>query len=97
MARRLYRIVIVISIALGAYLLITRATHTNVFLISIACLVFMLFSMGVHGLLAHSISPKFKETGLAYPLLMALLWAIMFLIFVFFIIPVLCPDFIFPD
>ncbi len=97
MARRLYRILIVISVALWVYLLMTRATHSSVFLISVSCFVFMLFSMGVHGLLAHSVMPKLKEPSFAYPLLMALLWGVMLLMFVFFIIPSLCPDFFFLD
>jgi len=97
MARRLYRILIVISIAIWAYLLFTRGEHSNTFLISISFLVFMMFSMGIHGLLAHSVMPKLKEPSLAYPLLMALLWGILLLLFIFFIIPALCPDFFFLD
>ncbi len=97
MARRIYRILIVISIGLGVYLFMIKETLSNSLLIMISSLIFLLLSMGIHGLIAHSVNPKLKETTLAYPLLMGILWVIIFLIFVFFIIPVLCPNFIFPD
>ncbi len=93
MARRIYRILIVISIGLGVYLFMIKETHSNSFLIIISSLIFLLLSMGIHGLIAHSVNPKLKETTLAYPLLMGLLWVILFLMFVFFIIPVFCSDF----
>jgi hypothetical protein len=97
MARRIYRIIIAVSIVLGIYLLMTRVTHSNTFLISIACFVFILFSIGVHGLIAHSLNPKLIENTVFYPLLMGLLWGVLLLLFVFFMIPSLCPDFFFLD
>ena len=96
MARRIYRILIAISIGLGVYLFMIKETHSNGFLIIISSLIFLLLSMGIHGLIAHSVNPKLKETTFAYPLLMGLLWVILFLMFVFFIIPVFCSDF-FPN
>lgn len=97
MARRIYRILIAISIGLGVLLFMIKETHSKVFLIIISSFMFLLLSMGIHGLLAHSLNPKIKESTLFYPLLMGLLWAILFLIFVFFIVPVFCPDFFFLD
>ena len=95
MARRIFRIVIVLSILLGIYIFITKDTHTNVFLITSSSIFFMLFSFGIHGLIAHSLRPKLTENNFAYPLLMGVLWGILLLLFVFFIIPALCPDFFF--
>lgn len=94
MARRIYRIVIVISILLGAYLFTIKETQSRIFLVLISSFIFMLLSFGIHGLIAHSLSPKLTENNFAYPLLMGLLWGILLLLFVFFIIPALCPDFI---
>ncbi len=95
MARRIYRLLIAISIGLGVYLFMIKGTHSTIFLIIISSLIFLLLSMGIHGLIAHSVRPKLKESTLAYPMLMGLLWVILFLLFVFFIIPIICPNFIY--
>ncbi|MCK0131601.1 hypothetical protein MWU59_08805 [Flavobacteriaceae bacterium F08102] len=93
MARRIYRILIGIAIGIGAYLILTRASHSDVFLISISSVVFLLMSVSTHGLIAHSVRPKIKEGLFGYPLLMGLVTVILFLLFIFFIIPALSPDF----
>ncbi len=94
MSRRIYRILIVISIALGVYLYTIKETHTKMFLIVISSLVFMLLNMGIHGFIAHSLKPSVKGDVIAYPLLMRALWAVLFFLFVFFILPVFCPSFL---
>lgn len=95
MARRIYRIVIVISILIGVYLFMIKETYSSTFVVLTSSFTFMLLSFGIHGLIAHSLSPKLTENKIAYPLLMGLLWGILLLLFVFFIIPALCPDFFF--
>ena len=94
MAGRIYSILIAISLGLGIYLYTIKETHSKVFLIVISSLIFTLLSMGIHGLLAHSIPPKQKGGILTYPLFMGVLWAVLFFLFVFFIIPIFCPDFL---
>ena len=94
MARRIYSILIAISLGLGVYLYTIKETHIKGFLIIISSLIFTLFSMGIHGLLAHSIAPKTKGGILLYPLLMGVLWAVLFFMFIFLIIPIFCPDFL---
>lgn len=94
MARRIFRIVIIIAIALGIYLFIVKESHSKSFLIIVSSLNFLLFSLGIHGLIAHSLRPKSKGELITFPLLMWVLWAILFLVFVFFIIPIYCPDFL---
>jgi len=93
MARRIYRILIVIAIGLGAYLYLLKSTHSKTFLLIISSLIFLMFSMGIHGLIAHSLKPSVKDDIIVYPLLMGVLWAVLFGLFVFFIIPVFCPNF----
>lgn len=95
MARRIYRILIVLSIVLGAYVFMVKETHSKTFLIVITSLIFLLFSAGIHGLLAHSLKPDIKGDIIIYPILMGVLWVILFFLFVFFILPVFCPDFFF--
>ncbi len=94
MSRRIFRIVIVIAIALGIYLFLAKESHSKSFLIIVSSLDFLLLSLGIHGLIAHSLRPKSKGELITFPLLMWVLWAILFLVFVFFIIPIYCPDFL---
>ncbi|MFS4416425.1 hypothetical protein [Maribacter sp. 2307ULW6-5] len=94
MARRIYSIVIAVALILGFYLFSIKETHSNTFMIVISGLIFTLFSVGIHGLIAHSLNPKAKGGILLYPLLMGVLWAVLFLIFVFFILPLFCPNFL---
>lgn len=93
MSRRIFRIVIVVSIVLGVYLYSIRETQSKDFLIILSSIAFLILSFGIHGLIAHSLRPKSKGELITYPILMWALWAILFLLFVFFVIPVFCPDF----
>jgi len=94
MARRIFRIVIAVSVLLGIYLLISKDVHSKIFSIITSSLTFLLFSFGIHGLIAHSLHPKSKGNIIVYPILMWALWAVLFLLFVFFVIPFYCPDFL---
>lgn len=95
MSRRVFRIVIVIAIALWILLFIIKESHSKSFLIIVSTLTFLVFSFGIHGLIAHSLRPPASKGELiTFPLLMWVLWAVLFLLFVFLIIPVYCPDFL---
>ncbi|MFC4633238.1 hypothetical protein ACFO3O_04930 [Dokdonia ponticola] len=94
MSRRIFRIVIAIAIALWIYLFVTKDSFSKSFLIIAASIDFLIFSLGIHGLIAHSLNPKSKGELITFPLLMWVLWAVLFLVFVFFVIPVYCPDFL---
>lgn len=93
MSRRIFRIVIVIAIAIGIYFFVAKESFSEKFLIIASSIDFLLLSLGIHGLIAHSLSPKSKGNLITFPLLMWALWAILFLLFVFFIIPIYCLDF----
>ncbi|TYQ00080.1 hypothetical protein C7447_101688 [Tenacibaculum adriaticum] len=95
MERRIYRILIVISLVLGVYLFNIRESHSVLFVSLTLGLIFFLFSAGVHGLLAHSINPKLKNYTIVYPILMGLFWVFLLMILIFFIIPIYCPNFIY--
>jgi len=94
MARRIFRIVIAVSVLLGIYLFISKDVHSKVFSIITSSLTFLVFSFGIHGLIAYSLHPKSKGNIIVYPILMWALWAVLFLLFVFFVIPFYCPDFL---
>jgi len=95
MSRRVFRIIITIAIVSWISLFIIKDEFTSSILISVATLTFLVFSFGIHGLIAHSIRPPdTKGELITFPLLMWVFWAVMFLVFVFLIIPVYCPDFL---
>ena len=93
MSRRIFRIVIAISVLIGIYLYTIRDTQSSSFLIILSSVTFLILSFGIHGLIAHSLRPKSKGDLITYPLLMWMFWAVLFLLFVFFVIPVFCLDF----
>ena len=94
MSRRMFRIVIVIAIALGIYLFVAKESFSKSLLIISLSIDFLILSLGIHGLIAHSLRPKSKGELITFPLLMWVLWAVLFLLFVFFVIPIYCPDFL---
>jgi hypothetical protein len=95
MERRIYRILIVVSLALGIYLFNIKEGHSVLFLSISLGLIFFLFSGGIHGLIAHSVTPKLKNYTIFYPLVMGLVWFFLLIILVFFILPMFCPHFVF--
>ena len=95
MSRRMFRIVIAIAVLIWLALFVTKDSLSKNLLISATSFTFLVFSFGVHGLIAHSIHPPSTEGELiTFPLLMWLFWAFMILVFVFFIIPIYNPDFL---
>lgn len=94
MSRRIFRIVIIIAIALGVYFFVAKESFSKSFLIIAMSITFLILSLGIHGLIAHSLHPKLKGNLITFPLLMWVLWAVLFLIFVFFVIPIYCPNFL---
>lgn len=95
MSRRIFRIVITIALVIWIALFMAKDSFSKSVLISVATLTFLVFSFGIQGLIAHSTRPpNTKGELIAFPLLLWVFWAIMFLVFVFLIIPVYCPDFL---
>lgn len=86
-------IIIIASIAAAFYLYLAQDAHSSSFNIVVSSLIFLLFSFGIHGLIAHALHPEFKGNIIFYPIWMWALWAVLFLLFVFFVIPLYCPDF----
>jgi hypothetical protein len=94
MAKRIYGILIIVMLGVGFYLFSLRESLATVFLIIASGTIFTLLSMGVHGIIAHMLNPKAKGGIILYPFLMGALWAFLFFLFVFFILPIFCPDFL---
>ena len=94
MSRRIFRILIIASILIGFYLYVIRETQSSRLLVIWSSVTFLILSFGIHGLIAYSLRPKTKGDLIAYPLLMWVLWAVLFFLFVFLVIPVFYPDFL---
>ncbi len=85
MARRIYNILIAVALGLGVYLYSIKEAHSKVFLIVTSAMIFTFLSVGIHGLIEHSLNPNAKGGILTYPLLMGVLWAVLFFLFGFFV------------
>ena len=95
MSRRVFRIVIVIAIIAWLFLFMAKDAFSKSALIILSSLSFLAFSLCIHGVMGHSIRPPSTKGGLiVFPLLMWVFWAVMFLAFVFFMLPLYCPDFL---
>ncbi len=94
MSRRIFRIVIVIAIAIGVLLFFMKGSLSNLTLIVISSLDFLVLSFGIHGLIAHSMIPRSKAALISFPIFMWALWAVLFLVFIFLVLPLYCPDFL---
>ena len=95
MSGRIFRIIIAIAIAIWIAFFVTKNLFSKSVLLSVASLSLLVFSFGINGLIAYSIRPpSTKDELITFPLLMWVFWAVMFLAFVFLIIPLYCPDFL---
>jgi hypothetical protein len=94
MSKRIFKIIIGIALAIALLFYFTKEFYDKEFLIIFSSLNFLILSLGVHGLIAHSFRIKNKEELIVFPLLMWVLWAIMFLAFVFFVLPMYCNNFL---
>ncbi|MDO6438761.1 hypothetical protein Q4534_15160 [Cyclobacterium sp. 1_MG-2023] len=90
--KRISWILIVLSILIGGYFYgIAYQNYAASFLQLFAVVPFLMFMAGVHGLLTHNISPRTKHNMLVYPLVMGLIYVVMFFIHLFIIFPLICP------
>ena len=79
MLRRIFIIIIFVSIALALYIFSGHEDYSSQFNIVVMSLTFLFFSFGIHGLIAHSLHPQFKGNIIFYPIWMWVLWAVLFL------------------
>lgn len=92
---RLFRIVIAIAIVLWITLFITKDSISKILFFGVGTLTFLEFNFGIHGLIVYSIRPPTTNGELITPPhVMWIFWTILFLIFVFLIIPIYNPGFL---
>ena len=91
-AKRISWILIVLSILIGGYFYgVAYQNFAASFLQLFAVVPFLMFMGGVHGLMSHNISPQTKHNMLVYPLVMGMVYVLLFFIHLFIIIPLICP------
>ncbi len=82
----------VLSILIGVYFYgIMPERYDSNFLLVFALVPFLMFATGVHGLLSHLLTPALKDKMLVYPLVMGIVFTLLFFIHVFVVLPLVCP------
>jgi hypothetical protein len=97
MARRAYWAILILSILIGIYFYGIAPDKFNAkFLVIFAIVPYLMFAGSVHGLIAHTLKPSEKSKGgsIYYVLIMGALFVALFLLHVFVILPLACPDFL---
>jgi hypothetical protein len=94
MAKRIYWIILILSFVAGAALYFGKDSFSPNTLLALFFLSSMIMIISVHGIIAHSISLKVKGGLIVYPILMGVLFAVLFFICIFFILPLFCPNFL---
>jgi hypothetical protein len=92
-----YSTAIVIALTTGIYFyIINPENFKGPFLIIFSLFPFLLFATGLHGLIAHLTPASVKEKAgpIFYPVLMGVIFVILFLIHIFIVLPLACPDFL---
>lgn len=94
MKRRIYTVVLIVSIIIGFYVYGFNPGHySSTFLLVFTFVPFLLFSIGAFGLIAHLTKPNVKGGLIIYPLVLSLVYIIFLWIHIFVILPRICPDF----
>lgn len=93
MLRRLFGIVIVLALAFGFFIFLNREGYSTRFIMIASSMAFLVFSLGIHGIIAYTLKPELKGQIIFYPIWMWALWAILYLIFVFLVLPAICSGF----
>ena len=94
MAKRIYWILLIISIIIGAIVFSYKEIIPIYLLLVVLFCLFTMIVSSIHGIIAHSLDPRLKGGLIAYPLLMGALFAVLFFICFFFIIPLFFPGFL---
>jgi hypothetical protein len=94
MARRIYWTILVITLAAGVVLYLNKGGFTPNMLLGILTVLALLLGGSAQGIVAHTLSPQVKGGLILYPLIMGGLFALLFFIVAFFIMPLYVPSFI---
>lgn len=93
-ARRIYLGLLIFSVLIGVYFYgIAVENYDKEFLKIFSMVPFFMFIAGVHGLSTHLLTPSTKSKMISYPLVMGIVYFVLFFIHLFVILPIICPNF----
>jgi len=93
MAKRIYIILGIILIAALVYFILNPGDLAVKPLVWIVTLLYASFVGCLHGLLAHTLTPKQKGSLMFYPLIMGILFGVLSFIYIFIVLPLIVPGF----
>lgn len=94
MARRIYWILLITTILVGGIFYLFKDNFIPNRLIWLLFFLSMMLVTSVHGIIAHTLNPQLKGGLITYPVLMGILFAVIILIYIFFILPLFFPNFL---
>ncbi len=94
MLRRIYWIALILTLITGLLLYLFKANIETKILLWLLFFLSMILISSIHGIIAHSINPELKGGLIVYPILMGILFAVLFFICLFLIMPLFCSDFL---
>jgi len=91
-ARRVYWTILIVSILIGVYFyFLVPEKYSPEFLKNFSVVPFFLLIVGVHGIMAHSISAEAKHRMIAFPLVIGMIYVVLFFLHLFVVMPLICP------
>ena len=95
MAKKIYSILAVISLSLMIYLTTGPAWLSQKALVWVVTLLYAIIMGCIHGIVAHTLTARQKGGTVFYPLIMGILFGILAFIFLFVILPLVIPGFMY--
>lgn len=93
MTKRLYSYAGLGALALLIYLVISQPLMNHSAFVWLITLIYLAVMGSVHGVLAHSLSPRQKRSQIVYPVFMGALYALMAYIYLYGVLPRIIPGF----
>lgn len=93
MTKRLYSYAGLGALALLIYLVISQPHMNHSAFVWLITFIYLAVMGSVHGVLAHSLSPRQKRNQIVYPVFMGALYALMAYIYLYGVLPRIIPGF----
>lgn len=90
MAKKIYWSIAVLTMGTLILILSQHNIKGNRQILWITAFIYALFTASIHGILAHSLEPKYKQNLIIYPVLMGILFGILACIYLIIIMPQIC-------
>ena len=94
MSKNIYTILLIVSLLLGGIFYFIKDQFSGDVLLTILFILSMISIASTHGIIAYATDNQNPKDLIKFPLLMGVIFGVLFFIWVFFIFPAFCPDFI---